>query len=118
MYFETSSMTRKARNVERTGQASVVVQGRAVSGHSLMVSMEGVARIIRGGKAHEMNRLLRAKYLRPERLPDVDRAWSGLDDTAVEITPLRRRSWTSAVLREGTEAEVGVPFGEIWLPGE
>jgi hypothetical protein len=118
MYFETSSMTRKARNVERTGQASVVVQGRAASGHSLMVSMEGSARIIRGEQAHELNRRLREKYLRPGCLGDVDRAWSGLDDTAVEITPRRRRSWTSAVFHEHTEAQVGVPFDEIWLPDE
>jgi PPOX class probable F420-dependent enzyme len=115
MYFETSSLTRKARNAERTGHASVIVQGRAASGRSLMVSIEGAARVIRGVEAHEINHRLRAKYIKPEVLTEVDRAWARLDDVTVEITSRRQRSWTSAALYEETEMELSVPFDEIWL---
>jgi len=48
MYFETSSVTRKARNAERRGWASMIVQGRASTGRSLMVAGEGTARVLRG----------------------------------------------------------------------
>ena len=115
VYFETSSLTRKARNVQRTGQASVVVQGRALTGRSLMVSIEGTARLVQGIEARDINRRLRAKYIKPEVLPDVDRAWGQLDDVAVEITPNRWRSWTGTALQEETEKELSVPYGDIWL---
>jgi nitroimidazol reductase NimA-like FMN-containing flavoprotein (pyridoxamine 5'-phosphate oxidase superfamily) len=115
VYFETSSVTRKARNAERTGRASVLVQGRAASGRSLMVALEGQARVLRGDEAHEHNRRLRAKYIKPDALPAVDSVWGRLDDVAVEITPSRRRSWTGAVLHAETQKELSVPYGEIWL---
>jgi nitroimidazol reductase NimA-like FMN-containing flavoprotein (pyridoxamine 5'-phosphate oxidase superfamily) len=118
VYFETSSVTRKARNAERTGQASVLVQGRAATGRSLMVSIEGAARVIRGDEAHEHNRRLRAKYIKADALPAVDGVWGRLDDVAVEITPRTRRSWTGAVLHEETQKELAVPYGDIWLEDE
>jgi PPOX class probable F420-dependent enzyme len=115
LYFETASLTRKARNVERTGSASAVVQGRSSAGRSLMVSLEGVARVIRGTQAHDINHRLRAKYIKPEALPAVDRAWARLDDIAVELTPRRVRSWTGTALHEETAKELTVPFDQIWL---
>jgi hypothetical protein len=115
IYFETSSLTLKARNAQRTGQASVLVQGRAVTGRSLMVSIEGTAHVLRGTAAEDANRRLRAKYIRPEALPAVDRAWGGLDDIAIEITPQTWRSWTGRALQEETEKEISVPYGDIWL---
>ena len=47
LLFETSSITRKARNAAQRGVASAMVQGRAEgSGRSLMVALEGRARIL------------------------------------------------------------------------
>ncbi|MGN9909228.1 pyridoxamine 5'-phosphate oxidase family protein [Phytohabitans sp. LJ34] len=115
VYFETSSVTRKARNAERTGRASVLVQGHASSGRSLMVSFEGTARVIRGPGAQELNHRLRAKYIKPDALADVDRAWGRLDDVAIEITPTARRAWSGSALHEETQRELSVPYGEIWL---
>jgi PPOX class probable F420-dependent enzyme len=117
VYFETASLTRKARNAERAGRASVLVQGHASSGRSLMVSFEGTARVLRGPAAQELNHLLRAKYIQPGALPDVDRAWGRLDDVAVEVTPEKRRSWCGATLHEETQRELSMPYGEIWLEG-
>ncbi|GAA4444028.1 pyridoxamine 5'-phosphate oxidase family protein [Phytohabitans houttuyneae] len=118
LYFETSSLTRKARNADRTGQATVLVQGRASTGRSLMVSLEGTARLVRGPEAHDINHRLRAKYIRAEALPDVDRAWGRLDDVAVELTPRRQRSWSGAVLHAETQRELAMPYGGIWLPDD
>ena len=63
-------------------------------------------RLIRGAEAHELNQRLRAKYIRPEFLPGVDRAWDQLDDVAIEVTPRRQRSWTGAALHEVTQHEL------------
>jgi PPOX class probable F420-dependent enzyme len=115
LYVETSSLTRKARNVERSGSASAVVQGQSSGGRSLMVSLEGVARVVRGIEAHDLNHRLRAKYIKPEALPAVDRAWGRLDDVAIELTPRRVRSWTGTALHQETEKELTVPFDQIWL---
>lgn len=115
VYFETSSVTRKARNAARTGRASVLIQGHASSGRSLMVSFEGTARVIRGPEARELNHRLRAKYIRADALADVDRAWGRLDDVAVEVTPDKRRSWCGSTLHEETQRELSVPYGDIWL---
>ena len=94
LYFETASVTRKARNAARGGWASMLVQGRASTGRNLMVSAEGTARVLDGPEAQDLNHRLRAKYIKPEALDGVDRAWGRLDDVAVEITPRRWRSWT------------------------
>jgi nitroimidazol reductase NimA-like FMN-containing flavoprotein (pyridoxamine 5'-phosphate oxidase superfamily) len=118
MYFETSSITRKARNAERSPHATMLVQGQASTGRTLMVSLEGTARVIQGAEAHEINHRLRAKYVKAAVLPDIDRAWGPLDDVAVEITPRTVRSWSGSVLREVTQMELSVPYGEAWLPDD
>ena len=48
LYLETSSVTRKARNIQDRKRASLLVEGRASTGRSLMVSAEGTARVISG----------------------------------------------------------------------
>jgi hypothetical protein len=118
MYFETSSVTRKVRNVEQRSSASMLVQGRASTGRSLMVSAEGTATVIRGARAQELNRRLRAKYIRPEALDGIDRAWGRLDDVTVEITPDRWRSWIGSVLHEETGRELTGSYADAWLPDE
>jgi Pyridoxamine 5'-phosphate oxidase len=76
LYFETASVTRKARNAARGGWASMLVQGRASTGRNLMVSGEGTARVLDGPEAHDLNHRLRAKYIKPEALDGIDRAWA------------------------------------------
>ena len=48
----------------------MLVQGRAATSRALMVMTEGRARVVGGSEAQEVNRRLRAKYLRPEVLGD------------------------------------------------
>jgi PPOX class probable F420-dependent enzyme len=116
LYFETSSVTRKARNAAARPQASIIVDGRASTGRSLMVAAEGTARVIDGADAHSINHRLRERYIVPGALDAIDRAWGRLDDVAVEITPLRWRSWTNAVLRAESEKELEGSYGDAFLP--
>lgn len=115
LYFETSSVTRKARNVERRQRVSMVVQGRASTGRHLMVSAEGLGRLVSGADARDLNHRLRAKYIRPNALDELDTAWNRFDDTAIEITPEKWRSWTGSTMHQETQKELSVPYDDIWL---
>jgi PPOX class probable F420-dependent enzyme len=115
LYFETSSSTRKARNVEARGAASAMVQGAAASGRHVMVAVEGAARVLEGDEARDMNHRLRAKYLKPEALDGVNRAWDRLDDVAIEISTSRWRSWTGGLLHAETQRELDMPYDDAWL---
>ena len=116
LYLETASVTRKARNVAARPQASMLIQGPASTGRSLMVAAEGSARVIEGAEANAINHRLRAKYIRPGALDAIDRAWGRFDDVAIEITPLRWRSWTGDVLHAETQKELDGSYDDAWLP--
>jgi F420H(2)-dependent biliverdin reductase len=115
-FLETASSTRKARNVAARGVASLLIQGTAATGRSLMVECEGVARIIALPDAHATNHRIRAKYLVPDAVDAVDAAWGRFDDVSIEVTPARWRSWTGDVLAATTESALGRSYGEIWQP--
>jgi nitroimidazol reductase NimA-like FMN-containing flavoprotein (pyridoxamine 5'-phosphate oxidase superfamily) len=116
LYFETSSTTRKARNAARGPHLSMLVQGTAGSGRSLMVAAEGTPRVLRGEEARAVNHRLRAKYLKPEALPGINAAWDALDDVAVELTPTRWRSWTGTALHAETSTHLsGISYDDAWL---
>jgi PPOX class probable F420-dependent enzyme len=116
LFFETSSVTRKARNAAARPQASILIQGKASTGRGLMVAAEGTARVIDGAEAHERNHRLRAKYIQPSALDAIDRAWGRFDDVAIEITPSRWRSWTGDLLHDETEKELDGRYDDAWLP--
>jgi PPOX class probable F420-dependent enzyme len=115
LYFETASMTRKARNAAERGHLSMIVQGQARTGRHLMVAAEGTARVLDGDEARQTNHRLRAKYIKPSALADIDRSWNRLDDIAVELTPQRWRSWTGSVLHDVTSRQLSVPYADVWL---
>jgi Pyridoxamine 5'-phosphate oxidase len=115
LYFETASMTRKARNVAARGTASMLVQGTAATGTSLMVSVEGPARLLDGDEANAVNEAIRAKYVTAYALDAVNSSWGSFDDVAVEITPSKRRSWTGSVFHEATAEALGGSIEGIWL---
>jgi hypothetical protein len=96
----------------------MIVQGPAASGRSLMVSAEGRATVLHGAESSAINHRLRAKYIKPEALGGVDRAWGGIDDITVEIEPTRWRSWTGSALHERTQEELNAPYAEAWLADE
>jgi PPOX class probable F420-dependent enzyme len=116
VWFETSSVTRKARNAAARPTCSFLVQGTAAGGRSLMVAFEGTARVVAGDEAHAIQHRIRAKYVTEDALPALDRAWDALDDVAIEITPRRRRSWTGDALATQTESAMGRSYEEAWIP--
>jgi len=114
-YIETSSVTRKARNAAARQHATLLIQGVGSEGRNLMVSAEGSARILRGDNAQETNRRVRAKYIRPEALDALDRAWGPVDDVSIEITPTRWRSWTGTLLHAAAVEQLDTTYEEAWL---
>jgi len=94
-FFETVSMTRKARNVAARPTASFAFEGRG-----FMAMAEGIGRVIEGDEAHAVNSRLRRKYLTEPAVETVGAAWGTVDDVAIEITPTKWRSWSNEVLRE------------------
>ena len=110
-YFETASMTKKARNLRANPTCSY-----AVDAHGFMVMVEGTGRILEGAEAEEINKRIRSKHLVPEAAETVGRAWGSVDDVAVEITPTRWRSWSNAKLMElSKEAAGDLKPGEWWV---
>jgi nitroimidazol reductase NimA-like FMN-containing flavoprotein (pyridoxamine 5'-phosphate oxidase superfamily) len=113
-WLETSSVTRKARNIRDRPTATLLIPGRVRDARTVMVSVEGSARIIEGAEAQERNRRVLAKYATDQALDGLHRAWSRIDDVSIEITPTRTRSWTNTLLRREAEAELGASYGTAW----
>ena len=113
--FETSSVTRKARNARERGRATMLVQGQASTGTGLMVAAEGDATVVTGSRAQEINERLRAKYIRPAALGEINQAWGPLDDVTVEIVPRTWRSWTSAPFHAYTQRTLTADYDDAWL---
>ena len=111
-YFETASMTKKARNIAQRPKASF-----AIDPPGFMAMAEGTARLITGGEAAEINGRLRAKYLTNEAVDLVGGAWGTIDDVSVEIAPHKWRSWSSQPLIEMSQQAVGdLPPDKWWIP--
>jgi hypothetical protein len=118
-YCETSSLTRKARNVKARPTASFIVQGQVSSGRSIMAENEGTARLIDGDEARSINRRLRAKHITAAALDQIDNAWNEFDDVAIEIVPGPRwRSWCGELFAEQTAGAVGGTTTGVWLPDD
>jgi hypothetical protein len=117
VFFETSSVTKKARNLTERSTVSFLVEGAARStGRRFMASCEGTGRLITGEAAHAVNRRLRQRHIVEEAVDMVHQAWGALDDVAVEITPNRWRSWVGDKLMEVTQVALGPKMStdEIW----
>jgi hypothetical protein len=79
-----------------------------------MVEAEGRARLVALPEAHDVNHRIRAKYVLPDDVADLDEAWGRFDDVSIELTPDRWRSWTGSVLAATTEAALGRSYEGIW----
>jgi Pyridoxamine 5'-phosphate oxidase len=118
-FCETSSVTRKARNVKARSTASFLVQGEASSGRTIMAENEGTARLIEGDEARSVNRRLRAKYITDAALDRIDQAWNEFDDVAIEITPGPRwRSWCGETFTAETTRAMTGSSTAVWRPDD
>jgi PPOX class probable F420-dependent enzyme len=116
VWFETASHTRKARNAVERPTISFLVQGTASTGRHLMVAFEGDAEVVDDEGAHAIQHRIRAKYIKHEKLSDVDAAWDVMDDVAIAIVPRRRRSWTGSALATYTTNAMSGSYEDAWLP--
>lgn len=115
LYWETASSTRKIKNLKADSTTSFLIDGRAATGTSLMVSGSGTARLITGDESEEINRRLRSKYITPEAIDKVNEVWGSFDDVCVEVTVDRWRSWTNQPFGQATMAAFGDDAPEtIW----
>lgn len=117
VYFETSSVTKKARNLAKRPTISILVEGVANStGRRFMASCDGTGRVMTGEAAQAVNHRLRRAHIVDDAVEMVDQAWGALDDVAIEITPGRWRSWVGDKLMEVTQAALGSDMStdDIW----
>jgi PPOX class probable F420-dependent enzyme len=101
-YFGCSSGSRKAKNVERSPSASVVVDARE-PGRERWVSASGPVEILRASEAQSINERIRRRYLAPTAFGGpIEAALVASDDVALRLSPTAWRSW-AAELGESPE---------------
>jgi len=110
-FFESSSDSRKIKNLRRNPAASVIVDARR-PGAEKWVSAAGTAEVFGGEESAVVNSLIRHRYLTPDALAEVDGVYAASDDVTIRLTPEKWRSWTAEVLdltffggRLGTDAD-------------
>ena len=96
--FATPSGSRKVRNVERNGSASVVVDARE-PGRERWVSASGPVEILRDGEAQSINARIWRRYLAPQALDGpIELALRASDDVTLRLTPTAWQSWTAPIV--------------------
>lgn len=110
LFIPTSGESQKARNVERQGQASLMVDERSASA-LVGVSISGEATLLREDEAKEINREIHGRYLSKRALEDprVGPLFASGDDVTVRISCDHVAAWD---MRRGP---VGVLFTESGL---
>lgn len=98
LFVETSSSTRKARNIAARPKASMMIDLRK-PGVERGVAVSGTAKLLSGERSRELNRRIHRRYLSETALADprVGGVLADLDNGTIWITPA---SWTSWDMRE------------------
>lgn len=99
LLMETSAATRKARNVRRTGRATVLVTDPRCDGEA-WVCGSGPAEVVTGAHAAALGRRIRARYLTPAGEEQVGSVMARYDDAVVAVTPQRWLAWDTTALLE------------------
>lgn len=100
---ETGAATRKARNVQARGRASILVQ----TPDAAWVLGTGSATVVQGADAAPAHDRLRAKYFSPAGRQACDGLLDEMDDVAILVTPDSWLGWDISGFM-GTLAERGV----------
>jgi PPOX class probable F420-dependent enzyme len=98
-FFESSSHSRKIRNIRRNPAASVIVDARR-PGSEQWVAAAGPVEVFGGEESSVVNSLIRHRYLTQEALADkrVEPVYAAADDVTIRLTPAKWRSWSAAAL--------------------
>jgi len=94
VYVTTSSRSRKARNVQASGKASLMIDSRDPQA-SLGITVAGTAKILAGDESRSRGAEIHRKYLSAAALadPKVATVFAAWDDVTIEITPSSVISW-------------------------
>ncbi len=97
-YFESSSKSRKVKNIVQSSSVSVVVDART-PGRERCVSASCPAEILRNGEAQAINARIRRRYLAPEALDGpIEAVLAVTDDVTLKLAPTAWRSWTAPIM--------------------
>jgi PPOX class probable F420-dependent enzyme len=96
-FMETSSATRKARNIQARPQATVTVEAH---NQASWVSASGIVEIIRGERSSTINARIRDRYLTTAGSQAVGPILEEIDDVTLAVTPQYWRSWNGASLMD------------------
>jgi len=110
IFVATSSRSRKARNLQSTPRATLMIDSRDPAA-SCGVTISGTARIISGEESQKKNSEIHRRYLSSAALSDarVGRVFAAWDDVTIQITPESVISWD---MREADRAVFGGAFAE------
>ncbi|MEO3973606.1 pyridoxamine 5'-phosphate oxidase family protein [Streptomyces sp. CAU 1734] len=100
VYFECNSATRKARNIEANGMASVLAKGKRDDGNGLIVLGQGRARLIKGEEAREITARIRRKYMTAQGYEPVSAYLDTIDDAVAELKPEKWVAWSPARIND------------------
>ena len=107
-HFETSSTSRKVRNLERNRAASVVVDARE-AGRERWVSSSGSVEIVRGDEAASINSRIRRRYLTATALESpLETALAAVDDVTLRLVPAVWQSWAAPAMDSPDELFLAV----------
>jgi PPOX class probable F420-dependent enzyme len=98
-FIATSSKSRKARNIAKKPQASLMVDVRRAA-KERGVSASGKAELISGDRSREINRRIHDRYMSAAAIadPKVGPVFASFDDVTIRLTPDSWIPWNLAVL--------------------
>lgn len=94
VFVATSSRSRKARNLQSSPKASLMIDSRDVAA-SCGINIAGTAQILSGESSRTHNAAIHRKYLSEAALadPKVGPVFAAWDDVTIQITPATVIAW-------------------------
>jgi PPOX class probable F420-dependent enzyme len=105
IYVATSSRSRKARNIQADGKASLMIDSRDQAA-SFGVTIACKAEVVTGESSKKWNTQVHKKYLSEAALtdPKVGPVFAAWDDVTIRLTPISVIAWD---MREADEQVFG-----------
>lgn len=116
LYFPTNSASQKARNVQRTPNASAMIDTR-VPGQEQGVSVTGHATILEGERGRDLVAQAQSRYLTPKARYEskVGVAYAEFDDVVIALTPTKWTTWDIAQMNQNNfDGVLGVESGYLY----
>jgi PPOX class probable F420-dependent enzyme len=109
LYVETSSQSRKGRNLKERPRASLMVDVRQ-PGRERGVSISGAVEVVSGAQANDIKLRVHRRYMSEAAVqdPNLGRKLAAMDDLTIRLRPERVFAWD---LTELDKAFFGGRFG-------